>query len=196
MLEANIAFNWSDVMMHASLLDADATHRPNLLSSYRLFPCRDGWVTVTAGTDAQWRAFSKALERPELAEDERFATASARAGHVADWYEAMGDAVAAYGLEDVLQRLRAADVPVAPVLDPSEVAEDPQVLAAGLLREIDHPVAGKLRQPRPSAEIFGSLHELSPAPTHGQHTAELLAEIGYEESGIGRLAAEGVVKTG
>ncbi len=194
MLEANIAFNWSDVMMHASLLDADATHRPNLLSSYRLFPCRDGWVTVTAGTDAQWRAFSQALERPELAEDARFVTASARAGHVADWYEAMGEAVAAFRLQEVLDRLRTADVPVAPVLDPTEVAEDPQVLAAGLLREVDHPVAGRLRQPRPSAEIFGSSQDLIPAPTHGQHTAQVLAEIGNDEGAIGRLAADGVVK--
>ncbi len=194
MLEANIAFNWADVMMHASLLDADATHRPNLLSSYRLFACRDGWVTVTAGTDAQWRAFAEALERPELAEDDRFATASARAGHVADWYQAMGEAVAAFELEEVLGRLRIADVPVAPVLDPADVAADPQVAAADLLREVEHPVAGKLRQPRPSAEIFGGSISLAPAPTHGQHTAEVLTEIGYEQSTIGRLATEGVIK--
>lgn len=196
MLEANIAFNWSDVMMHASLLEADANHRPNLLSSYRLFPCRDGWVTVTAGTDAQWQAFSNALERPDLANDTRFATASARAGHVADWYEAMGEAVAPFGLEEVLSRLRAADVPVAPVLDPAEVAEDPQVQAAGLLREVEHPVAGKLRQPRPSAEMFGQSVALTPAPTHGQHTAEVLAELGYADEAIRRLAAERVIKVG
>jgi len=194
MLEASLAFNWSDVMMHASLLDEDAEHRPNLLATYRLFQCQDGWVTLAAGTDAQWRGFAEALDREALATDARFETAAARAGNVIVWYEAMEEAVGAFSQADVLRRLRAADVPVAPILDPAEVANDPQVKAAGLVREIQHPVAGTLLQPRPSGEIFGATMDLTPAPTHGQHTTEILAELGYDPEATARLRTAGCIR--
>lgn len=193
MLEANIGFVWSDTMMHASLLDDDATHRPNLAQTYRLLRCRDGSIAVTAGTDTQWAAFGNALDRPDLAADANLATAAGRASNVEAWYEAMDSAVAPFSMDEVVRRLRGADVPVAPVLDPAQVADDPQVASQNLLREIDHPVAGRVRQPRPTAAWFGGDVSPGPAPLHGEHTDELLTQLGYDDAAVSELRKAGTV---
>ena len=57
MLEANIAFNWPDVMMHETVLDEGALHLPNLLGSYQLFSTSDGWVSVTTGLTLNGKQF-------------------------------------------------------------------------------------------------------------------------------------------
>ncbi|MBH80124.1 MAG: carnitine dehydratase [Gammaproteobacteria bacterium] len=193
MLEANIGFVWSDTMMHASLLDDDATHRPNLAQTYRLLRCRDGSIAVTAGTDTQWAAFGNALDRPDLVADANLATAAGRASNVEAWYEAMDSAVAPFSMDEVVRRLRGADVAVAPVLDPAQVADDPQVASQNLLREIDHPVAGRVRQPRPTAAWFGGDVSPGPAPLHGEHTDELLTQLGYDDAAVSELRKAGTV---
>ncbi len=193
MLEANIAFNWSDVMMHCALLDADAEHRPNVLASYRLLHCRDGWVTVTAGNDKQWQGFCKAFDRTVLAGDERFATPAARAANMPAWYDAMDEMVSSFDTADVLERVRAEDVPAAPVLNPDQVAHDPQVVARGAVFETFHPTAGRLLQPHPGARFDGHDFDLSAAPLHGEHSNDVLTELGYGAADITTLRNEGIV---
>ncbi len=184
MLEANLNFNWSDVMMHCTLLDDDAMHLPNLLSSYRLFACVDGHIALPLGTDALWRAACEALDRPDLADDERFSTAAQRGANIAVWYETLDEMVAPFTVEDATSRLLAASVPTAPVLAPENVADDPHVQARGLVQEVEHPVVGRMRRPRPSAHMFGEDINLVPAPTHGQNTLEILRELGYSQAEI------------
>lgn len=193
MLEANISFNWSDVMMHCSLLDADAEHRPNVLASYRLLRCRDGWVAVTAGNDAQWQGFCKALERPDLSRDERFTTPAGRASNMPAWYDAMDEMVTSFDAEEVLERVRAEDVPAAPVLNPDQVADDPQVVVRAAVVETIHPTAGRVLQPRPGARFEGQEVSLCPAPLHGEHSNEVLTELGYEAAAITTLRSDGIV---
>ncbi|MBG01507.1 MAG: hypothetical protein CL470_04475 [Acidimicrobiaceae bacterium] len=188
MLEANIAFNWPDVMMHETLLDNDALHLPNLLGSYQLFATEDGWVSVTAGTDKQWRAVCEALDRLDLFEDNRFSSAANRSKNFTDWYEAFAQMVQAFPSDEVLSRCLDADVPAVPVLDPSEVSNDPHVIARDALVEINHPTIGKMRVPQQGATFSdeGST-DPTPAPLYGEHTEELLIEIGFEDEDIIRL---------
>lgn len=188
MLEANIAFNWPDVMMHETLLDDDALHLPNLLSSYQLFSTLDGWVSVTAGTDKQWHAVCGALDRVDLAQDERFSSAANRSKNFTQWYGAFGEMVSAFTSEDVLSRCQRSDVPAVPVLDPSEVSGDLHVVERGALQEIVHPRVGKMRVPRQGASFMGEESvSPSPAPAYGEHTDELLSELGYDSEEIHRL---------
>ncbi len=176
MFEANFAFMWPDQMMHATVLDDDAVHTPNVLAFYRLTRCSDGWVSVTQGTDTQWQAFCRALDRPELASDERFATAQARGADFEGWYDTIDEVMATFTTDDALERLIAADVPAIRVAAPAEVAGDPQVIHRGSIAEIDHPVVGRMRMPQQAAR-FVDVTTLSPAPTHGEHTDEILAEL-------------------
>lgn len=193
MLEANIDFVWPDTMMHGSLLDEDAEHRPNLAQTYRLFACQDGWISIAAGTDTQWAALCHALDRHELAADPGLKTAAARAGNFEAWYDAMESAVQPFTVAEAVRRLRDADVPAAPVLDPTQVAADAQVVAREMIREVNHPVAGRLLQPRPTAAWFGADIELSPAPMHGEHTDAILGELGYPSTDVRALRDAGTV---
>lgn len=195
MLELNLAFNWPDVMMHATVLDDDASHMPNLLGAYQLFPSADGWVSVTAGTDAQWQAVCAALDRPELGSDERFATAAARNSDFPAWYGAFGEMCSAFPTDEVLARCLAADVPAVPVLDPAEVADNEHVLARDAIRVVEHPVVGRMRSPRPGTR-FGGDGEADPvpAPAYAQHTDEILAELGYDPAAIEALRSNETVR--
>lgn len=193
MLESSLAFNWPDVMMHCTLLDEDATNYPNILKGYKLHRCLDGWITASAGNNKQWRNFCEAFGEERYADDPRFDSPIARSTHMADWYVVMGEMVAGYTVQEAFDRLREADVPAAPVLATENIKEDPQVKQAGIIREIDHPVAGKILQPRPSAEMFGDQLELLPAPVHGEHTREILNELGYAGEDVEELIADGNV---
>ncbi len=194
MLEANIAFNWSDVMMHCSLLDEDAEHRPNIIGAYRLYRCADAWVSVSTGTDRQWASFCRVVGRPELAENERFRTAAARAAHFTEWFDLMGELIAPHPADKIIPQLQAEDVPASVVLDPTEVARDPHVRAVGAVYEIQHPVAGRVLQPRPGASFEGGLPEPRPAPRHGEDTIDVLCECGYGRSEVDQLLASGAAK--
>lgn len=194
MLESNLAFNWPDVMMHCTVLDDDATHFPNLLGVYRLVPSADGWATVTAGTDAQWQSVTAALDRPELATDPRFATGADRNANMPEWYEAFDEMCGAFSTEELLRRCHEADVPAVAVLAPDEVAADAQVLARDAVRESDHPVVGRIRSPRQGARFEGDGEgSPGPAPTWGQDTDEILAELGHDADAIAAMRSAGNV---
>ena len=194
MFEANIAFNWPDVMMHETLLDSDALHFPNLLGSYQLFATEDGWVSVTAGTDKQWDAVCKALSRKDLAEDDRFSSASNRSKNFTDWYEAFAQMVSEFTSDEVLERCLNADVPAVPVLDPSDVSSDPHVVAREAVIEIAHPTIGKMRVPRQGASFSDEKNvQPSAAPAYGEHTDEILSDIGFDPNEISHLRNSNIV---
>ena len=194
MLEANIAFNWPDVMMHETVLDDDALHLPNLLGSYQLFSTSDGWLSVTAGTDSQWEAVCSALSREDLAEDERFSSAANRSKHFTEWYESFDEMLGAFTTEEALKKCQDADVPAVKVLDPSEVAHDTHVKEVGSVAEVEHPIIGKMRIPRQGA-VFNNSTNYSPrpAPAYCQDTTDLLIELGYSIDVIEKLRSTGTV---
>ena len=194
MLEANIAFNWPDVMMHETVLDDDALHLPNLLGSYQLFSTSDGWLSVTAGTDSQWEAVCSALSREDLAEDERFSSAANRSKHFTEWYESFDEMLGAFTTEEALKKCQEADVPAVKVLDPSEVAHDTHVKEVGSVAEVEHPIIGKMRIPRQGAVFNNSTkHSPRPAPAYCQDTTDLLIELGYSTDVIAKLRSTGTV---
>ena len=175
-------------MMHETLLDDDALHLPNLLGSYQLFATEDGWVSVTAGTDKQWRAVCEALNRLDLAEDSRYSSAANRSKYFTDWYKAFAQMVHGFPSDEVLSRCLDADVPAVPVLDPSEVSDDPHVIKRDALVEVNHPTIGAMRDPRQGATFSDEEHvHPTPAPLYGEHTEELLIEIGFENEDVIRL---------
>jgi formyl-CoA transferase len=64
-----------------------------------------------------------------------------------------------------------------------------------MLQEVEHPLAGRLRMPRPAGAFFGAAPKLSPAPLQGEHTVEILREIGYDADDVARLSAQRVVSS-
>jgi crotonobetainyl-CoA:carnitine CoA-transferase CaiB-like acyl-CoA transferase len=102
--------------------------------------------------------------------------------------------IASMPTDEVVARLRAADVAVAPVRQLSEVADDPQVVASGTVRAFDHTVLGRVHQPRTAPLFDGIAIDPTPsAPRLGEHTDQVLLEAGWSDSDIVTLRADGVV---
>jgi len=194
MLEANLAFVWPDVMMDCTLLDDDVQQLPNVLASYRLYTCADGLVAIAPGADRHWQSMCEALG-PDYYADDRFHTFAGRGQYNREWMDTIDHMVSTYNVDEVVARLRQAEVPVAPVLDPHDVYLDPQVSAAGLLRETEHPVTGRIRHPRPASAFLGVDSTLAPAPAQGEHTLEILQELGMSEEQTDRLLSKRSVRT-
>ena len=129
-----------------------------------------------------------------MASDPRFVSGAQRAINIVDWYNTMDAMVATLDVEEVVAKLKAADVPVAPVYLPDEVAADPQVQAAGLVQTSQHPQLGAYQHTRSRSAVMGSDIELQPAPSQGEHSLMLLEELGYSAESIEGLIAEGAVQ--
>ena len=160
--------------------------------SYRT---KDGWVIVqTIGGDmfARW---AKMVGREELIRDARFADDLSRADNRDTITQAMNAWLASRTSAEALADLEAARIPAGPVLNLGEVLEDPQVKARGLLRYVDYPSCSKPipladTAVRLSATPGGIRHR---APMLGEHTDEVLSELGYGPEDIAGLRADGVV---
>jgi crotonobetainyl-CoA:carnitine CoA-transferase CaiB-like acyl-CoA transferase len=194
MLDAALSFVWPDGMANHTILEDDVVPMMELASLYRNVESDDGFLSVAALTDAQWAGLCRATERPELIDDPRFATAFARVQNFEALVVEAGDGRIEAPRDEALARLEAEDVPCGPVLAPHEVHEDPQVRATGALVESEHPVLGRMRQPRPAARFEVTPSEIRrPAPRLGEHTEEVLGEIGLSPTALGDLRGKGVV---
>jgi len=159
-----------------------------------VFETADGWIT--AGTVAwdEWVGFCRAAERPEWLEDPRFQSAGDLVARADERLARMAEVLRTRTTAAWLERLDAAGVPCAPVLRRSEVIDHPQVRANGLLVDDVHPHAGPLRQPRPAARFDRTPAAIRrPAPRLGEHTEEVLGELGLEAGEIARLREGGAV---
>ncbi len=133
----------------------------------------------------------RALERPEWLEDARFRTPQDRVVNVAERLELMAGVLRGRPSAQWLERLDAEGVPCAPVLDRHEVFEHEQARINGVVAEYDHPIAGRIRQPRPAARFDRTPAAIArPAPALGEHSREILASLGLDADA---LVAAGVV---
>lgn len=193
MLDATIALLWPEGMARETFLADHARRGRPSLAQDLVFETADGYLTTGAVSDAEWRGLARALGHPEWTRDERFRTATSRVAHVEARLALMAEALRARPTAEWLARLEAEEVPCAPVLRREELADHPQIRANGLLVEDEHPTAGRLRQPRPAARFEATPAALRrPAPTLGQHSDEVLAELGYAPAEIAALREAGV----
>jgi crotonobetainyl-CoA:carnitine CoA-transferase CaiB-like acyl-CoA transferase len=196
MLDATVAFLWPEGMAYHTMLDGKARRAPPA-ERHRIFATRDGHLLAAAIEVAQWQAFCRAAERPELAEDERFATVKGLIVHATERLDLMEEILCERTTDDWLARLRAADVPCAPVVTRERLHEEPQIIANQLVVESRHPVAGAMRQPRPAERLDDTPSEIrGPAPRLGEHSEALLREAGFDAEAISALRAAGALGRG
>lgn len=194
MLDASISVLWPDAGANEVLLDPGIAKLPTLGATYRVSDAADGYYDVAALTDAQVHGLFRAMGRGDLVADPRFTTAAARMQNMAALVGEFSGEPTQKTVAEILAALDAEDVPSGPIWPIARVPDDPQVRANGTFVESDHPRMGRMREPRPPLAFERTPAAISrPAPALGQHTDEVLAELGVDASEISGLRAAGVV---
>jgi crotonobetainyl-CoA:carnitine CoA-transferase CaiB-like acyl-CoA transferase len=191
MLEAVLAFLWASDMTGQTFVGDEPARQEPAPAFDLIYETADGYMTVAALTDRQWAGLARVVGRPEWLEDERFRTPALRHKNIDSRLELTQAALMARPAAEWLEALTAAGVPCGPVLTRSQVIRHPQVAALGLVVETEHPRAGRLRQTRATARFSQTPPEIRRgAPALGEHTEEVLAELGYTAAAIAALRLE------
>ena len=181
MIDAMIALAWPEGFAGHTFVGEETDLPRNALAQDLVYETSDGWMTAGAVSDSEWQGLARALDHPEWLDDDRFRTAGGRIAYAKERLDQTASVLKTRTTKDWLDRLDAEQVPCAPILPLSEVIHHPQVEANELIFESDHPVVGRIRQPRAAARFDATPTTLErPAPTHGQHTEEILKELGIE----------------
>ena len=197
LLDAGLAFFWPDGMMKHTLQGEGVREGPAIYDRYRLTETKDGHVVMWAGGDEEWHAVFRGLGRDEWCEDERFATGRARA--LPENNEALGallyEEFRKHTSAEIVQRMEAADAPCGPLLALEDVPGHPQVVHNELVYEVEHETAGTLRQCRPAPVFSRSTADAGAvAPRAGEHTDEILTEIGFSSEKIAAMRERGAAR--
>jgi crotonobetainyl-CoA:carnitine CoA-transferase CaiB-like acyl-CoA transferase len=169
-------------------------NRNPYLTPAEAFRTRDGWVQVVIMNPDQYARFCRALGDESLMTDPQFSTNDSRVAHHDELRERIERALARDTTAGWVMRFEAEQVAAGPIYEFDEVFADPQVKHLGLVAEVDQPGYGPARMlafPVKASATPGTIRR--PAPRLGEHTAEVLGELGLAKTEIERLAAAGVV---
>ena len=165
-----------------------------MICPYEAFPARDAWVMIAAGSDALFTRCCEALEVPALAQDARFRDNPTRVANRKTLIEALSEVTRALDSADVLDRLQRAGVPSAPINTLDRIAAEPQTEASGMLVPAKHPRLPDYRALGLPIRWDGERPPITRVPPLlGEHTAEVLAELGFAPAAIEDLARRHVV---
>jgi crotonobetainyl-CoA:carnitine CoA-transferase CaiB-like acyl-CoA transferase len=194
MLDVALAFLWPDGMMNNTSLE-DVETLPPVSRSFRTTPTADGHVVLVTLTAKQWDGLVEAtLTEQDDDTGGDLSNTDARMAGGAAIMRAVRERLRELPTDEVVRRLRSADVPCAPVLALDQLHLDPQIEASNVLDVIDHPVMGAIRQPRPAPLVDGEPSAPgAPAPQIGAHTREVLSEHGFADAHVAALMRDGVI---
>jgi crotonobetainyl-CoA:carnitine CoA-transferase CaiB-like acyl-CoA transferase len=195
MLDAVVSFMWIDAAGNEVLRDGDGSQPGSFAANTRPIRFVDGWAVATPTSDSDFFGMCRAFD-VEGYDDPRVASPTLRHKNPDVTRALISECYAAaesMTTEEGMARMERERVPCGVVLSPSDLADDPHVRDIGMLVDMHHPVAGTIRQPRHPALFDRTPSQLGgPAPTIGQHTDDVLAELGRKDD-IARLRAEGIV---
>ena len=164
------------------------------IAPYDLLRSADGYVYVAGGNDDIWRRFCRALDLLALLDDPRFTTNGERVRHRDALLQAVESRTCQVATDALLTLLEEAKVPAGPIRDMAQVFDSPQAQYSGLAQTMRHPTVGEFRTVNTALAFSETPATLRlPPPTLGQHTDEVLRELGYADEVIARWHVEGVV---
>jgi crotonobetainyl-CoA:carnitine CoA-transferase CaiB-like acyl-CoA transferase len=161
---------------------------------YQAFRTKDSWINLGGGSPGFWPKICAMLGMPELEDDPRFRTPGDRVTHRKELEALLQPHFERETTAMWLDRLEAEGIPAGPILTYDQVFADPQVIHREMAVPVEHPVAGPTRVLGIPFKMSGTPARVRrPAPTLGQHTDDILGELGYDAAAIRRLRADRVV---
>lgn len=196
LLEASVVHTyWPAAMAFATNISAGPMGSAHPVAApYQAFPTQDGWINIGAISQATWEGVARVLGMGWMIEDNRFATNGARMAHRNELVELMSTVLQTRTTDTWMIDFEKAGVPAGPVKSMTQVLSDPQTLARKLVIDVDHPIAGTVQAlgcPVKFSEGDGVTRR--GAPLYGEHTAEVMAELGFDDAEIAELADAKVV---
>jgi len=171
----------------------EGNRNPNLTPA-ETFPTRDGLITIVLMNADQYERFGRVLGDDTLRTDSKFATNASRLTHYPEFRARVEAALATATTAEWSARFAQAAIAAGPVYEFDEVFDDPQVKHLGLVVSVDQPGQGTVRMlgfPARASATPAAIRR--PAPRVGEHTAQILAELGMTATDVERLAAAGAV---
>jgi len=171
-------------------------NRSQYFSPSGIYTCGDGEkIVITCPSEKFFRNLCDALDL-DLANDPRFASIERRLENEEDLDRKIGERCTAFGRDELVERLIAADVLTAPIKGFPEVVADPQIRNNGMIVDVEHATAGRIQVTGVPVHLRGTPGSVRQAPPlHGQHTGELLAELGYAAGEIESFRGDKLVAT-
>ncbi len=165
------------------------------LAPYQAFKASDTYFVLAVGNDKLWTDFCKEIGHEEWSTDPRFRTNPDRMNHKPELLPLLDELFATQRAEHWLDAARKAGVPAGPILQISEVVSNPHVLARGMVTEVDNPRTGKkLKQLGTPVKFSKSRTSIRMAPPGlGEHSEEVLGELGYSKDRIEELRRGGII---
>lgn len=194
MLDAALSFLWPEALYNHSFLDDPPAPAPEFGAAQRLWRAKDGWFAMITPQDDQFAAMCRVLGRPELVQEPRFASIVARRDQQHAIRELLAPVVAAQPVEPLVRRLAAAGVPVGRVNMKDGLAQDAQIRHNASLVEVAHLGIGRVRMPRMPARFDRQSAGQCRAPHLGEHTREILRELGHGPEAVQALFDSGAAR--
>jgi crotonobetainyl-CoA:carnitine CoA-transferase CaiB-like acyl-CoA transferase len=168
-------------------------NRHHTVPGFGRYAAADGDIVFSAQMDGLWTRFCAAAERPDLAEDPRFAGVPARQAHFDEVERTVAEIIAGRTVAEWEERLERAGVPNGPIESLPSVLESERAKARGIVRELDQPTAGIVRVLGPVVRFLGGEPDqpLRPAPLLGEHTRAILTGAGLDPGEIEALVESG-----
>lgn len=195
MLDAGLFFIFPDGFQNHTLLDDDVEPQPMLTDIlYELTLTSDGGVTISAGTPDQQMRSLIAMGLEHLLADERFSAPEKLLANFDAFKALVSEEYLKHTTEEVIRRMKEADVPCARCLNRDEVLAQDQLAANNTVEVIDHPVMGKMRVIKAPPRFGGEVLEPgTPSPEHGQHTRSVLESFAIDNARLNQMFDDGLV---
>jgi len=165
-----------------------------LNAPYQSIATSDGWVNVGAANQSNWLGMLKVIQAEHLADDKRFITNADRMKNRSVLIQELETVFTTRSTASWVQLLNQAGIPAGPILDVAQMHKDDQAIARDMVTEVDHPVAGTVKTLGAPVKFHGTPGGVRrAAPTLGQHSLEVLLEVGYSQADVQKMINEGVV---